>query len=172
MEITRKTFDRLWAAAGGARGASDVRVERRLLADSESMEDLGCDSEQYISLEELPSSTWQAEEFANWQEENEGGDLVTYLREAYDSIIDGGSHDADVSPAVAFVGIVPADGDGRLVAVVLLNGYSFTEVRYRVFGFFRSVEQAEKALRAGGFIGADVSSEDLTDAELLEAWGG
>ena len=38
----------------------------------------------------------------------------------------------------AFVGIEPAGGDGEMVAVVVRNGYSFTEANTRVFGVFRS----------------------------------
>lgn len=170
MEISRKMFDRLWAAAGGERGAMDARLARRLLADAESMDELGCEAEQYISLEELPCATWQSEDFATWKDEAEGTELLAYLREAFDSVVDGGSYDADVSPAVAFVGIEAADGEGEMVAVVLMNGYSFTEVRQRVYGFFRSTEQAEKALRAGGYIARGLSGADLTDAELLAAW--
>ncbi len=172
MEISRKMFDRLWAAAGGKRGAMDARLARRLLADSDLMDQLGCMSEQYISLEELPCASWQSEDFATWKEETEGTDLLAYLREAFDSVVDGGSYDADKSPGVAFIGVEAADGDGEMVAVLLQNGYSFTEVNTRVYGFFLSTAQAEKALRAGGFIASGLSGADLTDEELLAAWGG
>lgn len=170
MTVTRKKFDRLWAEAVGRRGASDTELEDALLADGDFMGEFGCVAEQYISLAELASSASRARDFAAWKEETEGGDLQAYLREAFDAIVDGGSFDADSSPAVAFAPIEPDEGKRTMVAVVMRNGSSVTVVRHHVYGIFRTAAQAQMALRKDGYISSSLSGADLNKRELFGGW--
>jgi hypothetical protein len=170
MEITRKTFDRLWAAADGERAALDAELEEALLADGDFMGEFGCVAEQYISLSELASSATRAKDFAAWQEETEGGDMLAYLREAFDAIVDKGSFDANCSPTVAFAPIEPDEGKRTMVAVVMRNGTSFTKVRDHVYGIFRTEAQAQMALRRDGYISSSLSGADLNKRELFGGW--
>jgi hypothetical protein len=101
----------------------------------------------------LGSSSSRAKEFAAWKEKPEGGDLQEYLREAFDAIVDGGSFDADCSPAV-----------------VMRNGNSFTTVRDHVYGIFRTEAQAQRALRRDGYISSSLSGADLNKRELFGGW--